>query len=293
MGLFDKLLSDAGVEATDKAVFERYPKIREEVDKADDYVSQWESWKAEHWDDQSRMTKDSVQLIRQKDAEIEALRLMQGGDMTWDDMKDNVVREIQGQVKPQLEGTLKPLLDQIESLKAQLGADPKNNQPLQQQIRNLERGMEFTYVKTAHLPYQYAKEFGADAPVFKLDEMFKYMQENKIADFDNGYQGFTAKQREAKMKADQDAREVQIKKEARDEAMKEFTLKGGVQPTDTQGPSPAATPLQRRLAAKRGQELEGVPKLTPGTIGDGTAAGDAYQAYLRDQAAGTHPTPIQ
>jgi tetratricopeptide (TPR) repeat protein len=42
--------------------------------RLDEYVTRWEEWKKEHWDDSAQMTKNAMELLRQKDSEIAMLR---------------------------------------------------------------------------------------------------------------------------------------------------------------------------------------------------------------------------
>jgi len=66
--LFEGLLNTAA--ETDRVVLRRYPEIRRWAEK----LSQWERWKADWWDGNANMTKNAVEAVREKDAEIGALR---------------------------------------------------------------------------------------------------------------------------------------------------------------------------------------------------------------------------
>lgn len=292
MAFFDDLLEQ--IEEADREVLKKYPKFAEKINKNDEVLNQWEKWKADEYDANTGYTKRALKVLEQKDAEIEALKLLQGNDMTWDEMKANVEKLVTDTI------TSKGVVDK-SSFNQELGnrmtvkvrqADGSEKEvPVTDYVRNLERGMEFTYAKSAHLPLKFYKEFGtmADAPEFTQEALFKHMQENSIADFEKGYESFVSPLRAKKAEAAAKQREEDIRKEERDKIKAEMMQRnGGVMPDDTKGASPEASALSRKIAERKKVEVSG-PKLTPGQIGDGAAANDAYQQWLKDQAAGVKP----
>lgn len=291
MGLFDNLIQE--VNEADREVFKKYPKFAQEVNKADEYVSKWERWESKNWDEQANMTVNAVEALRQKDAEIEALRLFQAGDMNWDEMKGNVETLIQTNLKNGKVATQDDINRFLEAERTKLTVKVGDRQvPITEYAQNLERGMEMTYAKTAHLPSKYAREFGDKAPEFTIESLFKHMQDNKISRFEDAYDSYVRPMREEKQTTERAAELERVKAEAKEEAKKEWAMKGGSLPVDSEGSAPTATPLQRRINERKKIDVEG-PKLTPGNLGDGAAGNDAYAAYLKDQAAGTKPTLIQ
>ena len=296
MGLFDKLLNQ--VAEADREVFRRYPDLAKKVDQQDEYNTKWETWKQNHWDDSRQMTKNAVELIQQRDAEIEALKLLQGNDiMGWDEIKGNVQSLMEAQLKGQkvaTEDSVKSYYEREVAPRFSIKAGDKEI-PVTQYVQNLERGVEITYAQTGHLPLEYHNEFKdiQDAPRYTYDVLTKHMREKGIANFEDGYNSLVAPLRAKKAEAALKANEDKIRAEAKAEAKKEMAMSQGALPTDSQGS--AQTALQMRIqdrAAK--QAATQAPKLTPGTLGDGTAGRDAYSAYLKDQAAGQKPAwPIQ
>lgn len=295
MSMFDKLLAQVADE--DKATFQKYTKIAEQVDKQDEYATRWETWRTNHWDEKAQMTKNAVEVIQQRDAEIEALKLLQGNDMNWDEMKSNVETLVQAQLKNQKYASQDEVKNYWEKEVAPKFAIKSGDKeiPVTQYVQNLERGVEVTYAQTGHLPLEYHTEFRdvADVPRYTFEVLAKHMREKGIANFEDGYNSLVAPLRAKKAEVAARANEEKIRAEAKAEAKKEMAMSQGALPTDNQGS--AQTPLQIRIqdrAAK--QAATQAPKLTPGTLGDGVAGRDAYTAYLKDQAAGQRPTwPIQ
>lgn len=284
MGLFDKLLEQ--VADADREVLNRYPHLAAEVNKADDFVMKWEQWRDNNYDPDTGLTKTAKAIIDQKDAELEAMRLLQtGNDMTWDEIKGNVesLVKTQGLMTRQ----------EFEASTAKLAyAKPDDIKATEQKINNLEVGMENLYAKTAHMPAQHFVEFGK---VLKMDELFGYMRENKLGgDVEKGYEHYTAAARAEKAAAVATEKEAELRRSVREETLKEVTMRQGTLPVDSQGGSPEQTALQRRILVRKGVDApDGAPKMTPGSLGDMAGANDAYSAYLRDQASGTKPTPVQ
>jgi len=291
MGLFDKLIEE--VAETDREVFKRYPKLAEKVDSDDQKLTEWENWRKQHFNEELAMTNNAVEALRQKDAEIEALRLLQAGDMNWDDMKGNVETLIQANLKNGKVATQDDINRFLEAERAKLTVKVGDKQiPITEYAQNLERGMEMTYAKTAHLPAKYYREFGDKAPEFTIEALFKHMQDNKISRFEDAYDSYVKPLRDEKQATERTAELERVKAEAKAEAKAEWAMKGGSLPTDSEGSAPQATALQRRIGERKKVEVQG-PKLTPGSLGDGSAGNDAYQQYLKDQAAGVKPTVIQ
>lgn len=296
MGMFDKLLAE--VEESDRPIFQKYPKIAQKIDAQGEYNARWEKWKAEQWVEEQKMPKNAIQVIQQKDAEIEALKLLQGDGVNWDEMKGNIETMLDARLRAQKYATpddVKGYLEKEVSPKLTIKSGDRDI-PVTQYVQNLERGMERTYALTAHLPQEYREEFRgiADAPKFTIESLFKHMQEKSISNFDDAYNSMVAPLRAKKAEADRAAEIEKIKAEAKAEAKKEVMMSQGTMPTDDQGGSSLQTPLQLRIQARAAKQNEqGAPKLTPGTLGDGTAGRDAYTAYLKDQAAGTKPQMIQ
>jgi hypothetical protein len=115
------------------------------------------------------------------------------------------------------------------------------------------------------------------------------MQEKKIPNFEDAYSSLVAPLRAERATVESKAREEAIRKEERDKVMQEMTLRQGAMPLDDRGAPAEMSALQRRINEHKKVEVAG-PKLTPGELGSQVGAQDAYQAYLKDQAAGTKPT---
>src|ERR1700757_1039240 len=190
MGLFDSLLQQIKVEEADLAVFRKYPTIIGKVDELDESVSKWERWREKNWDDGANMTRNAVEAIRQRDEEIEALRAMQGGDVTWDDMKANVEAAIATKLAERKVATADEIKRAIESEvnPRTLMKQPDGREiPVTEYARNLERGIEITYGDSAHMPVQYFQEFGG---LLKMSDLFKHMREKGIARLEDAYESY-------------------------------------------------------------------------------------------------------
>jgi len=292
MAFFDDLLEQ--IEEADREVLKKYPAIAEKINKNDKVLSDWEEWKAKEYDPATGYTKRALKLLEQKDAEIEALKLLQGNDMTWDEMKANVEKLVNDTVGSKGIVDKTALNQEIGSrvtVKVKQPDGSEKDVPVTEYVKNLERGMEFTYAKSAHLPVKYYREFGdiKDAPDFTQEALFKHMQENAIADFEKGYESFVAPLRAKRAEEAAKTREEQIRKEERDKITQEMMQRnGGRMPEDNSGAAPEMSALSRKIAGRKKEEVAG-PKLTPGQIGDMSGANDAYQNWLKDQAAGVKP----
>jgi hypothetical protein len=293
MAYFDDLLEQ--VEEADREVMMKYPTLAHKINENDRILSEWENWKAKEYDPSTGYTKRAVQALRDKDAEIEALKLLQGNDMTWDEMKSNVEKLINDNLTGRNYVDPSGVDSRIggrTTIKVKNPDGTERDIPVTDYVRNVERGMEFTYAKTAHLPLKYYKEFHdvSDAPEFTQEALFKHMQEHSIADFEKGYESFVRPLREKKNEAAGKIREEQIRTEERKKVEAEYMQRnGGIMPDDTKGSAPEMSALSRKIADRKKVEVQG-PKLTPGTIGDGSAGNDAYQQWLKDQASGTKPS---
>ena len=285
MGLFDSLLTD--VSEQDREVFRKYPKVAEKVDKADEYVAKWEKWKTENWDSDLGMTKQAAQVIADKENEIEALRLLQGNDMTWDEMKGNVDALLNTRGVVTKDYIEKEVIGKAKFAKADDIEAAKTD--FDKRLNQLAIGMDVAYSKSAHLPVKYLREFGNEAPEFTMEDLFKHMNEKKIQTFDQAYDSFVQPLRTKKAEADATARESQIREDERNKVKQEFTMQHGVQPTDNSGSSPEMSALTMKINSRRKTEQDGTPKLTPGDLGSGAATQDAYRQYMTDQAAGVKP----
>jgi hypothetical protein len=283
MAMFDALLAE--VAEADRKVFRRYPGVAAKIDKTDEFVSRWEKWRDDNWDKEAGMTKNAVAAIAAKDNEIEALRLLQGNDMTWDEMKTNVdsLLNTRGVVtKEYVEKEIVPKLG---------FAKPADIEAVDKKIQNLALGMDAAYGASAHLPSKYYREFGnvEGAPEFTMAELFKHMNEKKIANFDDAYKSYTEPLRVKQNEAAAKVKEEEIRKQVREETLKEITLKQGALPVDQRGSSPEMSALTMRINARKKIENNDAPKLTPGELGSQAGAQDAYRQYIADQAAGVKP----
>jgi hypothetical protein len=231
------------------------------------------------------MTKNAVAAIAAKDNEIEALRLLQGNDMTWDEMKSNVdgLLNQRGVVtKEYIEKEWAPKL---------AFAKPADIEAVDKKIQNLALGMDAAYGASAHLPSKYYREFGnvEGAPEFTMSDLFKHMNEKKIANFDDAYKSYTEPLRIKMAEAAAKTKEDEIRKQVREETLKEFTMNKATMPVDQRGSSPEMSALTMRINERKKIENNDAPKLTPGELGSGAATQDAYRQYLTDQAAGVKP----
>jgi hypothetical protein len=293
MGMWDELLNQ--VAETDREVFKKYPKLAAKVDEADTKVSEWERWSAEHFDRTANTTKEALAAMQAKDEEIEALRLLQGSDMNWDDMKANVEATVQTALKNGKVMTaddFRKTLDTEVNSKLMVERQDGSKISLKDAMSNLERGMEITYAKTAHLPSAYLQEFGKEAKPFTMEQLFAHMQEKKLANFEDAYNSMVSPLRDERSKADGIAKEAAIRKEEREKVMQEVSMRHGAMPLDDRGAPAEMSALQRRINENKKVEVAG-PKLTPGELGSQAGANDAYQQYLKDQAAGIKPQMVQ
>lgn len=286
MGIWDTLMQQ--VEEADREIFKKYPKMAEQINRQDEFVSSWEDWRNKYWDNDAKMTKNAVEAIRQRDEEIEALRLTQGGDMNWDDIKANVIQTVEQSSRAKglisKEDFDRGVAAAMDKFTMKIGDKPV---PVTEYVQNVERGMEWTYAKSAHLPLKYFTEFGE---VKSMEDFMKYMRENGIMKYEDAYEAMARPLREAKAKESLEKEKEQIRKQTREETLKEMTMKQGALPVDDRGSSAEMSGLQLRInSRKKIENPEGVPKLTPGELGSMASAQDAYQAYLKDQSNGTKP----
>lgn len=294
--IFDKILSQ--VEEPDRAVFQKYPKVAEIVNQQDEFTGRWEKWRREEWDEDRKMTKNAVEILQQKDAEIEALKLLQADDMNWDEMKGNIETLVEARIKQQKYATPEDFKGYVDKeLNPRLTIKSGQREiPVAQYVQDLERGMEITYAQTAHLPQEYYQEFQGmnDVPKFTVKSLFDHMREKGLSNYDDAYNSLVSPLRAKKQEEARTVETEKIRKETRDEVLKEVRMSRDTMPTDD-GSSNIQTPLQQRIATRSAkQEADKAPKLSPGTLGDGIAGRDAYTQYLKDQASGTKPAwPIQ
>lgn len=282
MSVFDKLLEAA--EEGDREVLQKYPQLQD----WDAKLAVWEDWKAKNWNPEANEHKDVVaarEILRQKDAEIEALKLMQGSDMNWDDLKGNVAQFMKDSGMATAADIEKAMETKFASkLNVKFG---ERQIPVGEYIQNVERGTEAMYLATADLPTEHFIEFGKP---MKMADLWKYANENKMSNLQDAYAKMVAPMREQRATEAQTKREEVLRQTVREETLKEVTMKHGALPIDSNGSAPEFSPLTRKLSERKKIDLPtDAPKLTPGELGSQAASQDAYQQYIKDSAAGVKP----
>src|SRR5262249_46234613 len=150
---FDELIQK--VDEADRDIFRKYPSVREQIEdlsnkyqEAESYVSRWENWKSNSWDDEAKTTKDSVAALRERDNRIAELEAREGTEMNWDEIKAKIDEDYNKR------GLVSKADLSDEKKLAELGLVRKET------VDNLGYGMQSYYAKTAPFLTSHMQEFG-------------------------------------------------------------------------------------------------------------------------------------
>lgn len=276
MSLFDEILE--GVAEDDREVLAKYPDVKKKIEEADNLVSRWEAWKNQAWDDTANMTKAESEARRELaryQERVAALEALGGEEMGF----DNILAELKKS------GTFLTKED-LKSLN-----DPKNpesfvdRKSFETSLQQQAFGTEYFYGSTAHLPVQHKDEFGE---VFKLKDLFEYMNKNKIMDPEAAYEKMVAPKRDEARKAAEEAREKDIeakieaaRSEERTKVLRERGQLEGRLPTDN-GTAPVGhLQASAMRSAQEGKEPE-IPREMK--LGDSRLAQLGYEEYLKNKS---------
>jgi len=280
VGIFDELVAKVGEE--DRLVLAKYPELQSTVAKlesdyheADRLLKEWETWKAANWDEKNQATKQTVEAYSQlttAQQRITELETAGATDMTWEDL--------QAKVRAEAESVVAPKLGEYVTAKQH-----------QEQINALANGMEVMFSKTAPLLLKHQREFSED---LDPQQVFKYMQENRVNDPTAAYDQMVAPRRAEAQAASQKALEEKHLKdieEAREAGAKakaeELAMSPTGSPTDMGGPAPMVGQLDR-LRMADGAPSDGLPEaVQKARLGDGRTAQAAYDDWRKSKAATT------
>lgn len=264
MAIFDDIVK--GIEATDRAVLDKYPQLKQSVDAIESQARElnqklgaWAQWKAENWNDQTNTTRREAELL----AELEVAKAGNGSD------------------------PLTSFGDITKDLEKQGFAKTETvNKAIQEQLDRLALGFEEVYKRTVTLPFKHAKEFGPDAEL-DMGAVLDHMRKNNIHDPAKAYDDFVApkraelqKQREAEIAA-KHAEEIAAA-EKRGE-MKAAMGTGGRLPTDQTGSGPGLGHLQRTILERAKGANSDDPG--PGKLGENVIAQQGYEELLKSRTS--------
>lgn len=279
MGLFDdlilKLTEPEHIELAKKAKAER-DDLDSKFQLADGYVRRWEEWKANEWDDDSKMTRRALEEIQERDRKIAEYEAKQGTEMNWDEIKSKLDEDIKAR------GYVSQADLKDDKRLAELGLVKRDA------VDNLGYGMQSYYAKTAPLLTAHVREFGED---LNMEDFQKYMSspaapkdDKGVWDFKKGYDEFVAPKRATKAAEASVKREEEIRKDEREKTLKEAAMSaGGRIPTDQTGSGGDLGWMQRQKMAKLKGDSDKLPKLAEGQLGTGASGQLAYEAWVASQ----------
>ena len=297
MGVFDEILSRA--DEADRVVLNKYPDLkryaeehqvfaaelntlRPKFTEADKKVSEWETWKANNWDQAAGTTKTEkamAEMYRAEAARAAALEASSGADMTFEEILGNL----------QQKGfATKADIEQVVTEKTK-GFATKDDTT--QVGNNLDRAMQFVYAKSYNLGRRHEKEFGEE---LDMSAVLTYMGANKIGDPELAYSQMIAPKREALQKKQAEDLAAKHTKELEDakaagitEGQKKTAMSQRV-PTDQQGTGGGFGHLQRaqmeRSLVKK--DANGASEIPVGVkLGDQVLATLGYEEYMKGKEA--------
>ena len=261
MGFFDEFLSSR-VAAEDRAIFDKYPELRESTAKMESdlgtvsrYAGQWVDWQKENWDAEAGMTKAEKNL---KDELIAAQAKLTAGIKS-------------GADAPSVEALRKEF--EIKLKEANVGFE-----------RSLNGMNRFYSTVSAHLlPHQ--QEFKDN-----LDQqaLMEYIAKTGATDPEAAYEKWVADRR--KDLSAQAAKDLETKHTAdiaaaeqrgADKKAQELAMgPGGMLPTDNTGGIVGVT-ARIDQPAKVSDEVKA--KVTDAKLGDGSLAALGYEMYRRGE----------
>ena len=262
MSIFDDILSAAPAE--DQTVFNRYPQLKQAVEKMESdlgtvsqYAGRWVDWQKENWDAEAGATKAEKAL---KDELAAAQIKLAAGVRSGADA-----------------GTVDALRKELEA---------KLEESRKQSLQAIE-GMNLFYraAATKMLPHQQEFKENLDPQV-----LMKFMQANGINDPDLAYDKMVAGKRQEL--STQAAKDLETKHTAdiaaaeqrgREQAAREVAMgPNGMLPTDNTGGIAGIT-ARIDQPAKVSDEVKA--KLADAKLGDGSLAELGYKAFREGQFA--------
>lgn len=278
MGFFEDILKTAVTDENDRKTLAdlslKFPMLVQAVDEADAKASEWETWKASDWDSIAGKTKGQI-AAEQRLAAFEAAGNFGGSDMTFEEIKANLVREGYA-TRADLARALTDPND--PAFKAVNGA-----------VNHSAFGIESFFRQAGSLPTEYYKEFGDIDPELNNKLLDAYGKEPAGTAVRTVYDKIVAPMREERRVAADAAKEVKHQQELADaraagaaDKAKELGMAAGTpgMPTDQGGTSGTPMgPLQRQQAERFKSAQAAGPSDAP--LGAGIIAREGLD-FLRD-----------
>lgn len=213
MSLFDDILAKA--EEGDRGILAKYPELKASVERAEALAGEvdkqkttmadwdtrlrgWESWKLNNWDDAKGMPKGQIQAQEEAAAARRELAELQArGEVNTDMTLEEILVTLQSKGFVTKE-------DVAKTLKESGVVDAKT---IDQRFEQMDTGMSYIYGATAHLPLEHHQEFGK---TMKVQDLFKFMNDNKLADPQLAYDRMVEPLRRAKQDETTAARTKEI-----------------------------------------------------------------------------------
>jgi hypothetical protein len=239
-------------------------------------VKRWDDWRKQNWDDDQAATKQQLETLRQLEeaqARVAELESTQGAEVTLDEIKknmDKILADGKYVRRQDLDTEIIPKLPYAQK------------EDVDKRIDQLSLGMEHVYANTAHYPLLHQQEFGEP---MKLADLFKYMNDNKVSDFQAGYDMMVREKRE-KIQSEKAKKQLEEAEQRGYVKGKQERTMGadGRMPVDNLGSAPEMGHLQRRkLEAAKAKDPNAAPPLPEAPLGSGVLAEAAYQAWLKSQ----------
>lgn len=283
MGFFDDILKTAVTDEADRnsiaSLSAKYPGLMKAVDDTDKAASDWEAWKANHWDPTANKTKAQV-AAEQRVQQLESVQNFGGADMTFDEIKANLAKE--GYVAK---------TDIVTALRTE--KDPLN-ETVRGMVNGSANGIEFFFRRAGTLPVEYYNEFGKVDPELNNKLLDAYSKAPAGTDPRSLYDQIVAPEREVRRveaKKVEDAANAAAVEKARQDGIAQGRQEAGMasgspgMPTDQSGSGSSMGPLQRQQMDRFNSAAKETP-ISNAPLGSGINAREGLVWLQEQRAAG-------
>jgi hypothetical protein len=217
MGIFDELL--AKVDENDRAVIEKYPSLKESMEKLEKAALDYAAWYRDNWDEQHGMTKSEWEARQELEAARLRLQELQANPQDFSAPEASEILEQARKAGMVTQAEVQRLLD--ERLRA-----------IQQQNDQILAGMQNFYSQVYTLGFQHKDEFGQP---LDPSELYQFMVKTGLRDAKLAYEQMVAPKR-AELAAKKHEEELRAAEQrGMEKARQELAMATPGLPTDNTG----------------------------------------------------------
>uniref|UniRef100_UPI0034E2FC69 hypothetical protein n=1 Tax=Methanothrix sp. TaxID=90426 RepID=UPI0034E2FC69 len=216
-GIFDEIL--AKVDEQDRSVLEKYPELKETVEKLEQAAVDYAAWYRENWDEEHGMTRSEWAARQQMEDLNRQLELLRSNPSSFSDQGAEDVLEQARSAGMISQAELQKILDE-------------RIRTLQQEQDRILSGMQNFYANVYTLGFRHKDEFGEP---LNPSELYNYMVKTGLRDPATAYEQMVAPLRQKKMQEQMEQKIREAEERGARKAQEEMAMKSPGLPTDTSG----------------------------------------------------------